>query len=302
MNQSYKDIEIILIDDGSPDNCPKICDDYAAKDDRIKVVHKKNGGIVSARQAGSEQVTGEYSITVDGDDWIAPDYCEKMAEIIKEYHPDIVMCGHFNAYEDRKEERPIPYRSGFYSKQDIEKEIFPVLIQDEYAHCFRLSLWAKAINSRLQREQQLENVIVNMGEDVTCVSACIFNAGSLYIMEPCLYYYRQNQISATKGGRVYGWDGPEIRGRHLEKRIDINTGDMRQQIYRSVVHALFTVAKSQFFRQDASRKIIVRDIKDQLDRPYYREALKNARFKGMKARLMLFSLKHKQCWLLDLLK
>ena len=73
INQTLKDIEIILVDDGSPDNCGKICDEYAAKDTRIKVIHKENGGLSSARNAGMEVAEGEYIGFVDSDDWIESD-------------------------------------------------------------------------------------------------------------------------------------------------------------------------------------------------------------------------------------
>lgn len=77
--QTYNDIEIILVDDGSPDNCPAICDEYAKKDSRIKVIHKENGGLSDARNSGLEIATGEYIFFVDSDDYIEADTCEKFA-------------------------------------------------------------------------------------------------------------------------------------------------------------------------------------------------------------------------------
>ena len=77
LNQTYQNLEIILVDDGSKDRCPEICDLYASKDSRIKVVHKENGGLVSARKAGLEVSTGGLITYVDGDDWVGPDYIEK---------------------------------------------------------------------------------------------------------------------------------------------------------------------------------------------------------------------------------
>lgn len=74
LNQTYTNLEIILVDDGSPDRCPEICDLYAKKDTRIKVIHKRNGGLVSARKAGILSATGKYIGYVDGDDWIGPGF------------------------------------------------------------------------------------------------------------------------------------------------------------------------------------------------------------------------------------
>lgn len=83
INQTYNDIEIILIDDGSPDNCPNLCDEYAQKDSRIKVVHKENGGLSDARNAGLKVATGDYVVFVDSDDYIETDACEKFLKYTK---------------------------------------------------------------------------------------------------------------------------------------------------------------------------------------------------------------------------
>lgn len=80
VNQTYRDIEIILVDDGSDDNCPTLCDEYALKDKRIKVIHKKNGGLSDARNAGLDIATGDYVIFVDSDDYIETDTCQKLLE------------------------------------------------------------------------------------------------------------------------------------------------------------------------------------------------------------------------------
>lgn len=81
INQTYKNIEIVLVDDGSPDGCPKICDEYSELDSRIKVIHKPNGGLSDARNAGIDKATGEYITFVDSDDWIEHDTVEKMLHL-----------------------------------------------------------------------------------------------------------------------------------------------------------------------------------------------------------------------------
>ena len=90
VNQSYRDLEIILVDDGSPDNCPMMCDDWATKDNRIKVIHKANGGLSSARNAGLNVATGEYIAFLDSDDWIEKDMYKDMVEAINRYDVDFV--------------------------------------------------------------------------------------------------------------------------------------------------------------------------------------------------------------------
>lgn len=93
INQTYKNLEIILVDDGSPDNCPKMCDDWANKDSRIKVIHKTNGGLSSARNAGIEAAAGNYLMFTDSDDFLEDDMIEFLYNLIKKVItilPDVV--------------------------------------------------------------------------------------------------------------------------------------------------------------------------------------------------------------------
>jgi len=92
INQTYKNLEIILVDDGSTDNCPQICDEWAKKDDRIKVIHKKNGGAASARNDGLGFATGDYIAFVDGDDYLSADMYEKLMNLIVSYNADAAAC------------------------------------------------------------------------------------------------------------------------------------------------------------------------------------------------------------------
>ena len=91
VNQSYKNLDIILVDDGSPDKCPEMCDQWAKRDERIRVIHKENGGLSSARNAGLERATGEYIIFVDSDDEISVDCIERLSATLKEKQYDIIV-------------------------------------------------------------------------------------------------------------------------------------------------------------------------------------------------------------------
>lgn len=94
INQTYKNLEIILVDDGSPDNCSRLCDEYAEKDDRVNVIHKENGWLSSARNAGMDIMTGDYVTFIDSDDYVKENMIERMVELMKEHNADVVQVGY----------------------------------------------------------------------------------------------------------------------------------------------------------------------------------------------------------------
>lgn len=103
LQQDYANIEIILVDDGSPDDCGRICDEYAQRDDRIKVIHKQNGGLSSARNAGLDVMTGDWVMCVDSDDWVEPNYCSYALDDALEMESDIVVFGYNDCYPTHTE-------------------------------------------------------------------------------------------------------------------------------------------------------------------------------------------------------
>jgi glycosyltransferase involved in cell wall biosynthesis len=102
INQTYQNLEIILVDDGSTDACPKICDDYATKDNRIKLIHKKNGGLSDARNIGVKHATGDLISFVDSDDVLSLYFYEKLINILEENDADIVECGFRKFYNEKE--------------------------------------------------------------------------------------------------------------------------------------------------------------------------------------------------------
>lgn len=94
--QTYQNLQIVLVDDGSPDNCGEICDQYAAQDCRIFVIHQTNGGLSAARNAGIDAASGQFFAFVDSDDYVEPDYIAFMLDLIEKYHADIASCGAIN--------------------------------------------------------------------------------------------------------------------------------------------------------------------------------------------------------------
>lgn len=290
-NQSFSDFEIILIDDGSPDGCPEICERLRKNDSRIKVLHKKNEGVAKARRDGAEIAEGEYVICIDGDDWLKKDCLTQISEVVQKKNIDIFCFGMLA--DNGKQTTPlgINYREGFYSKQAMEKEIFPLLIQKSDASYFIPSLCGKVIRRQLFLDNVLVNENVTIGEDGACVIPCVFHANSMYISNDCFYFYRYNSESATKGKKVFNWDWPKLVANHIENRIDINYGDMQRQLYRKITHDIFSVVVSQFNRKE-KYSVIVKDIITHLDDKVYKEAIQKCEFEGsIKARIMMIVLK-----------
>ena len=102
LEQTFTDFELLLIDDGSQDKCPAICDEYAEKDERIRVFHKLNGGLTSARNYGLDNAKGDWIMHIDGDDWVEPTYIEELYNAAIKNDADIAICGFRFAYEDGK--------------------------------------------------------------------------------------------------------------------------------------------------------------------------------------------------------
>ena len=122
VNQTFTDLEIILIDDGSPDRCPEICEQWAKKDSRIVVIHKKNGGLSDARNAGLNIATGEFISFVDSDDWIAKNMYEIMLNYLKREKADVCACGILACYPDKQ--IPMPVNSIVGNSHDIFLQLY----------------------------------------------------------------------------------------------------------------------------------------------------------------------------------
>lgn len=123
--QTYKDFEVILVDDGSPDRCGEICDEYARQDERVRVIHKPNGGVSSARQCGIEHAQGEYTIHVDPDDWVEADMLERLYAKAKSEGADMVICDFY--VEDGSEKVLVRQQPSDLSPATVLRELFQQL-------------------------------------------------------------------------------------------------------------------------------------------------------------------------------
>lgn len=123
INQTYENLQIILVDDGSPDNCGKICDEYAKKDHRIEVIHKSNGGLSDARNKGLEIAKGEYIGFIDSDDYIESDMYEVLYNLLKQYNADVSICNFYTVSQGKIAIKNAENGIKEYNRIEILKEV-----------------------------------------------------------------------------------------------------------------------------------------------------------------------------------
>lgn len=214
VNQTYRDLEIIVVDDGSNDSSPEICDAYAARDKRIRVIHKKNQGLVSARKTGLGEAHGEYVGYVDGDDWIEADMYERMVSKMLYYDADVVMCGIYEDTGEVRKRRGQSFEEGFYDKNRIRTIIYPRMITGDKFFEWNLSpsVWDKLFKRKILLPFQMAvDERIRMGEDAACTYPYMLHAGSCYIMKEYCYHYRQTTGSMVKQLQDYEREREQFR-------------------------------------------------------------------------------------------
>lgn len=199
--QTLRDIEIICVDDGSTDQSPQIIEAYAKKDDRIKVIHKENGGLVLARKAGVAAASGAYVGYVDSDDWIEPDMYEKLYEKVREHGCDIVASGLFRQFSDSIVKVTNTIAAGVYDSDAIKKHILPSMLYNGiyYQMGVRPNLVNKLFRKELLMSVQMsvpENI--TNGEDAAVTYPSILAAEKIILTDEIYYHYRQHDSSMSK--------------------------------------------------------------------------------------------------------
>ena len=208
LTQTYTNIELILVDDGSPDNCPDMCDSYVKMDERVKVIHKTNGGVSSARNAGLEAAKGEYISFIDSDDYIEPDMYEKLIEKAMEYDCDVVMCDCVKENGEHSNLYTHDVRGGFYNYEQLLNEHYPhLLMMENIEYPATISnvtiLWKSVLNTDDLRYEPN----IRFSEDLLFGAKLLRKAKSFYYMKgEALYHYVFNENSASHIFADNKWD------------------------------------------------------------------------------------------------
>lgn len=185
--QTYRNLEIILVDDGSPDDCGKICDAYAEKDERIRVIHKENTGLGYARNSGLEICTGEYIMFVDSDDWLSTDCVEILYNRLIDDNSDMAVGNYIQIYDDGSTKR------GYYK---FEEDC--VLTQNETLkrlndHIFSVMAWGKLYKRNVMK--YVSYPAIRPGEDTWVVPDIMKRCDNISFVNRTIYYYYQRPSS-----------------------------------------------------------------------------------------------------------
>lgn len=186
INQTYSNIEIILVDDGSPDNCGKICDEYAKMDNRIIVIHKENGGLSDARNAGTEIASGEFITYIDSDDWVNLNYIEILYSTLKNNNADISIVNYKRVSDESVTNEPFIPNAVVFDRKEATEEMLYQTSFDTSACC------------KLYRTCVMKEILYPIGkwyEDLFTTYRIIAICDKIAFVNAPIYYYRNNPNS-----------------------------------------------------------------------------------------------------------
>lgn len=260
LSQTLTDIEVILVDDGSTDNSPAICDEYTTRDPRVKTLHKPNGRAASARNAGLRIATGEYVAFVDSDDIVLPQMYETMVAT----DADVCMCD----YVRFKGKQEFPFsqqciRDGYYTKEQIRKEIYPHLVMDGVEYPITISNWVLIIKHTIIKDNNLQyREDIHISEDAPFGSEVLYCANSFaYLKWKNFYRYRMTEGSASKVYKSWWWDSYLRINEETENFFSKCTDyDFTQQIkanmfYLARAEIYYIIYDNSLSRKEQNKKI-----------------------------------------------
>ena len=210
VNQTYKNIEIILVDDGSSDKSSEMCDNWAKKDERVKVIHKENQGAGMARNTGIENAVGDYICFFDSDDYVALDLVEKCINVIKKNRADAIMFAHatVDSKGNMQENNSMSLDSLVYEGKEIQEELLPELISHDYRkgdnHGYALSVWTSMFSLSVIKDAGIlfmsERVVYS--EDSVFLIELYSKFKSVRVIPEFLYFHYENEGSLSFTPRI----------------------------------------------------------------------------------------------------
>lgn len=213
LGQTYKDLEVILVDDASPDRCGEICEEYAKKDSRVRVIHKENEGVSKARNAGLAIATGDYVQFVDSDDYLAEDMTKKLVEQMEQQNVDMVLCGFFEKNLNFERVSKAEEQPGIYTREQILINI----MRNPYSFHYGV-LWNKLFKRELLGKL-LFSSDMDFGEDFIFNLHYLAHTEKITVIAEPLYYYIRYNTDSLMYLQATGKQEISKYLRYLEKRL-----------------------------------------------------------------------------------
>ena len=254
LGQTYFNLDIILVDDGSKDKSSKMCDEYAAQDKRVQILHKENGGLISAWMAGVNNAFGEYLVFVDSDDWIEKNMVEELVQYATGSSAEIICSNYIIEKTEKQQSIKIKQfmKPGIYERDDLERELFPVILgmEERRIHCSRcMKLISKEL---IQKNMQYVNAEVTMGEDLNIMFPAMIDAKRIVILEEGFFYhYRFVDASMVHKYNPKLHEKIRILGNALQKSIDKKINDLIEKnmylegLKKEYIFLMFIVLKNE---------------------------------------------------------
>lgn len=240
INQTYSNLEIILINDGSTDESLKIITEYEKIDTRIKVINKKNSGVSDSRNIGIKEARGEFICFVDSDDWLENNMLEKMSEKQKITEADVVRCNYYRKYENAS----LNIKSNLYGLENkiLKNEELDIFLDRILSGEIPGYMWLLLIKTQIVKKMAVLDTRLSMMEDTIFNINLILNINSIYIYDQPLYNYFMNIDSASKSDKYYirNFENVMLVNDMIEKILEDSSKNncIRSKLYNTA-HAKF---------------------------------------------------------------
>ena len=299
INQTYKNLEILFIDDGSTDNSGKICDEYAKKDKRIKVFHQPNSGVSAARNKGLDNITGDYVMFVDPDDWIELNTCEILLNEITKENNDILIFNFYKNYKNGQQVKNFKYDYDNNTSNLSQKIQAKILAPSFDIPSFNIKYigftWNKLISAKIIENQRflLENKQA-IFEDGLFYYKMLEKINNIKICNYYLYHYRLLDNSLTK--RI-NKDILDINDEIYKLLISLSKNHQKDKYYDDslqtrIVMNLYNAVVVYFNNNDlkVSTKERIKLIKKELKKNYYKKAIKKVKLKNLSKKIKIYAI------------
>lgn len=301
--QTVQNFEAILIDDGSPDGCGSICDEYARNSSLFSVIHQTNKGVSEARNAGMRAAAGDWIVFIDPDDWVEKRYVEILSQAADRTGADIIFFDYYNEFPEVSVQKCLKNTPGFLDDEWIKGlRIAPFNIFTVKNRMIRYetnTIWSKVFRAGLLREHDLWfEPEARKGQDTIFVSEILQCASSMYYVNRALYHYRHLDSPVTNAYNPKVMYYNEIMFRCQENIIEKYDlpGEYKEALQAHICTRMYSGMRLYYFneRNPADYQMVKREILDALNREPYKAAFQNVNYKMLSGeqRIFVFFLKH----------